>query len=204
MVARGGPPTRAPFRPPLPPAPWQAAHFCANMGAPWAEVPRPGGRPVPSGMMWMSQGAISEGLSGLPRRGPSFGPSATAALATSVKASAAALNICEKRLCVNMFDLSLGVDCPTRRAVVVLAREGQDRRRSRGLAAMGNDLRAGRLHIAAFIEGAALQHGGAAVPAPRHAEAREGLRHDGVLQGRLGPALAAVGGDHDLGDAAGA
>jgi len=35
---------------------------------------------------------------------------------------------------------------------------------------MGNDLRASRLHIAAFVEGAALQHGGAAIPAPRHAE----------------------------------
>ena len=73
---------------------------------------------------------------------------------------------------------------------------------ARGLPAMGDELRARRLHVAAFVEGAALQAAGSAVPAPGHAEARERFGHDRILQARLRPALAAVGGDHHFGDAA--
>src|SRR5438094_9392111 len=88
------------------------------MCAPWAKVPLPGGKPAPSGMMLMSHAAISAGSTGLPR----CGPSANAALKPSASAKApAAIG----SLCVNMFDLSLAVDRPTRDAVEVLVREGQ-------------------------------------------------------------------------------
>src|ERR1700726_4182678 len=82
-LARGGPPTSGPAMPPSPLSPWQAAHFCLKIGAPCAEVPLPGGKPVPSGMTKISQAARSEGLTGLPR----LGPSAKAAPATIARAS---------------------------------------------------------------------------------------------------------------------
>src|SRR5262249_57169304 len=79
---------------------------------------------------------------------------------------------------------------------------GADRRRALGLAALGEERGAARLLIAGLVDGAALQDGGAAVPIPRHAEAGEGLAQHRRLQRRLRPALAAVGRDLDLADAA--
>ncbi len=72
-----------------------------------------------------------------------------------------------------------------------------------GLAALRDELGAQRLRVAGLVPGAALQHRGAAVPAPRHAEAGERLGQHRRLQRRLRPALAAVRRDHDLGDTAG-
>src|SRR5262245_21070898 len=132
----------------------------------------------------MSQADSSCGVMSLPRPGPS------ARAATTAKTSAAPAR---RSLRVDMLDLPFGVDRPAGGAVVVLAREREHRRRPRGLAAMRDDLRPRRLHVAAFVPGAALQDRGAAVPAPGHAEARERLRQHWLLQRRLGPALAAVG-----------
>src|ERR1700693_5356844 len=179
-LARGGPPNRWAAVPPAPFSPWQAAHFCLKIGAPCAEVPLPGGRPVPSGMMEMSQAARSEGLTGLPR----LGPSAKAAPAARANASETVLS---ESLRIDMLDLPFGVDRPAGDGIEVLARERQDRWRLRGLTARGHELRPGRLRVAGFIPGAALQDGGTAVPAPRHAEAGEGLGQHRVLQGRLRP-----------------
>jgi len=61
----------------------------------------------------------------------------------------------------------------------------------------------GNASSAGFIEGSALQHRGPAVPAPRHAEARERLWQYRLLQCRLRPAFSSIGRNHDLGDAAG-
>src|SRR5262245_35246636 len=81
------------------------------------------------------------------------------------------------RLRVDMFDLPFAVDAPTGDAVVVLVRERERARdRSFGLTACGDEFRAGRLHVAGLVPGAALQHDRLAVPAPGHAEADEGLR----------------------------
>src|SRR5262245_11748710 len=109
------------------------------------------------------------------------------------------------RLCVDMFDLPFAVDGPAGEAVVVLVRESQwvgDR--PLGLATRGDEFGARRLRVAGLVPGAAEQDHGLAVPAPRYGEARERLRVDRSLQRCLCPALAAVGRDHDLGDAAGA
>src|ERR1700731_2465695 len=103
-LARGGPPTSGPAMPPSPFSPWQAAHFCLKIGAPCAGVPLPGGSPVPSGITKMSQAARSEGLTGLPRLGPSAkaAPAARANAATEQTASS----------CINMLDLPFGIDRP--------------------------------------------------------------------------------------------
>ena len=102
-----------------------------------------------------------------------------------------------------MLDLPIGPDAPARDAVVVLVREGEGgRHRLFGLTAGGDEVGAERLDVAGFVPGPALQHDRLAVPAPRHAEARERLWQHRVLQRSLCPALAAVGRDHDLGDAA--
>src|SRR5260370_28584603 len=104
-VARGGPPISGPAMPPSPFSPWQAAHFCLKIGAPCAEVPLPGGRPVPSGMMKMSQAARSEGLTGLPR----LGPSAKAAPAARASATEA---VQSENLRIDMLDPPFGIGRP--------------------------------------------------------------------------------------------
>src|SRR5258707_15312930 len=117
-LAWGGPPTSGPAMPPSPFSPWQAAHFCLKIGAPCAGVPLPDGRPVPSGMTKMSQAARSEGLTGLPR----LGPSAKAAPAASAKAIEMPPS---EILRIDMLDLAFGVDRPAGDGVEVLARESQ-------------------------------------------------------------------------------
>src|SRR3954447_24931382 len=134
-------------------------------------------------MMLMSHGAISASVIGL----PSFGPCAeTAATLSSTPVAT------RKALRVDMANASLLVDGPARDRVEVLARERADGRRLGGLSAHRDELGAGRLHVSALVPRAALQHGGASVPAPRHAEARECFRQNRVLQRRLSPALAGI------------
>src|SRR4249920_254447 len=159
------------------------------MGAPWAGVPLPGGKPVPSGKMLMSQAVISAGSIGFPR----FGAWAKAALEPSARA--AATIIC---LRINMFDLPLVVDRPARGAVIVLARKSRYGRDFRRLAAHGHDLSARRLRVAGLVPGAALEDRRAAIPVPGHAEPGESLAVHRFLQRRLRPALTTIGGHHDL------
>src|SRR6266550_9522332 len=163
------------------------------MGAPCAGVPLPGGRPVPSGRMLMSQAAMSAGSIGLPR----FGTWARAALVTTANARVAA-NVEDLR--VNIFHFSLRIDSPSRDAVVVLSRECGNGRGSFALAARGDELRARWLHVAGFVPGAALQSRRTAVPLPRQSEARKRFAQHRLLQRRLRPALAAVGRHHDFGN----
>src|SRR5712692_951110 len=115
MLVSGPPPTSAALTPPLPFSPWHMAHFCAKTRAPCVGVPPPDGNPAPSGKMLMSQAAISAGLTGFPR----FGPSAKAMPAPSARITAEL-----RSLCVNMLHLPLAVDRPAGDAVVVLTREG--------------------------------------------------------------------------------
>src|SRR6267378_1742799 len=124
------PPTSGAKGPPLPFSPWHRAHFCAKMRAPWAGVPPPIGRPVPSGWMLMSQAAMSAGSSGIPR----FGPAEKAAPEQRPNARTMVGS-----LCVDMFHLPFAVDRPAREAVVVLVREGQEGRDLLGLAALGHE-----------------------------------------------------------------
>src|SRR5262252_9355724 len=154
---RGGAPTSADARGvPFAPSPWHIAHFAAKRGAPCAAVPLPVGRPVPSGRMLMSHAAISASEIFAPRPGDC----ADAAPQASASARTA------RGLCVDMFHLPLAVDRPAREAVVVLVGEGERIRRFLGLAALGDELGAQRLHVSAFVPRAALQDHRLAVPAP--------------------------------------
>src|SRR5215475_7287036 len=150
---------------------------------------------VPSGSASMFHALMSASEMFLPRPG--------------VSASAADPNASESArertsLCVDMLDLPFAVDGPAGEAVVVLVRESQwVGHGPLGLATRGDEFGAGRLRAAGLVPGAAEQDHGLAIPAPGHGEAREGLRVGRPLQCRLRPALAAVGRDHDLGDAAG-
>src|SRR3954452_15590756 len=109
----------------------------------------------------MSHGAISCGVIGLPRPG-SPGPSASAPPAPTASVSEMAQS---RRLCVDMLYLTLVAHGPARDRVEMLAREGEHRRRLRGLAAMRDQLGARRLSGSALVPGAALQDRGPAVPA---------------------------------------
>src|SRR5215472_7673904 len=167
------------------------------MRAPCAGVPAPGGKPVPSGATLISHAAISAGSIGLPRPGPS----ADATLAARQSISPTAGDIL---LGVDMFDLPVAVDPPAGDGVEVLIQHCPDRRNCLELTALGDEFGSGRLHVAGIVPGAALQGRGPAVPMPGHAEAGEGLAEYRLRQTRLGPAFAAVGRYHDLGDPAGA
>src|SRR6266571_3514133 len=156
-------------------------------------MPPETGRPVPSGWMLMSQAAMSAGSTGVPR----FGPAEKAALEPRPSA-----RTMPGSLCVDMFHLPFAVDRPAREAVVVLVRESQHVRDLLGLAALGHELGAGRLHVAGLVPCAALQDRWPAVPPPGHAEPRESLGEHRRLQRCLRPALAAVGRNHHLGDSA--
>src|SRR5215475_10891971 len=136
------------------------------MRAPWAEVPLPGGSPVPSGRMLMSHAAISAGSVSFPRPGPSARTGLEASARTTTRLG---------NLDVDMPHLALAVHRPARDAVVVLVRETQDWRDLLGLAAHGHELGTGWLHVAGLVPRAALQYGRTAIPAPGHAEPSEGL-----------------------------
>src|SRR5882672_4531687 len=113
------------------------------MGAPCAAVPVPAGRPVPSGMMLMSQGAMSASLIGLPRPGPSAANALTANRAAVVAANA--------NLRIDMAHLPLAVDRPTRDRIEMLAGESEHRGRHGRLSTDFHEIGARRLHRAALI-----------------------------------------------------
>src|SRR5215510_7166319 len=101
-------------------------------------------------------------------------------------------------LCVYMLHFPAALDRPSRDCVVVLARETGHRWSSCSFATNGHEFSACWLCVAGFVPRAALQYRRAAVPTPRHAEARESLGLHRFLQCCLCPTLAAIGGHHHL------
>src|SRR5712691_7759582 len=146
------------------------------MTAPCAGVPLPGGRPLPSGPMLMSQSARSASLIGLPSPGWSAAIAAAAPPSASARETTTA-----RRLPVDMLGLPFGVDGPAGDDVHVSHRGGGHRNVDLGLAALGKHLAARRLRVAGLVPGAALQHDRLAVPAPGRAETAQRLgEHGGV------------------------
>src|SRR2546428_13807907 len=92
-------------------------HFCAKMCAPCAGVPLPGGTPVLSGWMLISQRATSASDIGCPSPGPSAARAGPAPKASATEKA--------RGLSIDMFHLPAPVDRPTRDAVVMLVREAQ-------------------------------------------------------------------------------
>src|SRR5262249_53241168 len=134
--------------------------------------------------MLMSQGAISAGAIGW----PNFGACADTVAVKAMMAAPAA-----RYLSVDIGGLPLVVDAPALDGIEVILP---------AQAALGDECRARRLHHAGVVSGAALQYGWPAVPLPRRTEAHGSLRQDRSRQGRGGPALATVGRDLDLTNAA--
>src|SRR5258707_15465048 len=113
------------------------------MAAPCAGVPLPDGRPLPSGGMLMSHFARSASLTGFPSPGPA---AAKAMPVTSASGIASA-----KRSAIDMLCLPLVVDRPAGDDVHVPHRERGDGDVDLGLAALGEHLGAGRLHVAGLV-----------------------------------------------------
>src|SRR5215471_13706403 len=132
------------------------------MLAPWAGVPAPDGKPVPSGSMLISQAVMAVASIGLPRLGPS---AAAAAPPSSSASQTVEMSI---SLRIDMPDLAAAVDRPAGNGIEVLVRKCRKRRHRLQLAAFGNEFGTRRLHVACLIPGAALQDCGTAVPAPGH------------------------------------
>src|SRR5258708_769406 len=132
--------------------------------------------------MLMSQAAMSAAVTGLPNCGLSAARVGATAIASNATQRA-------KRSSKHIARLPGLIDLPAGdRVIVVVAAQ----------APLGDELRARRLHHAGVVGGAALQHGGTAVPLPGRAEACQRLRQDRVLQGRRREALPAIGRDLDL------
>src|SRR5258706_4938198 len=165
------------------------------MDAPCAAVPSPGGRPVPSARISMSQRAASAELTGLPRCGLSSLAAKAGGLAIAIKNSTAALRI-------GMGHLAFAVHRPACDGIAVMMAEGGDGRLAVQCAARRDELGTCGLERAVIVPGAALQDGGCAAPAPGQAETGEGLGPDRRLKGCFRPAFTAIGGDHHLGDTA--
>src|SRR2546428_10674377 len=138
------------------------------MAAPCADVPLPGGRPLPSGPMLMSHRARSASLTGL----PSPGRSAATAAPPSISARGMTTARC---LPVDMLELPFVIGGPAGDDVHVSHRESGHRNVDFWLAALGAHLGAGPLHVAGLVPGAALQDDRLAVPAAGHAGPGEGL-----------------------------
>src|SRR5580700_5890445 len=176
---------------PLPPSPWHAEHCSSKIGAPWAAVPLPAGKPAPSGSISMSHAAMSAGLIGLPR----FGACANAAPMSKTTVHKPDSS---RSLRIGMGDLAFLVDSPARDRIEMMIFESEERRNRRQLAARGDELGARRLRVSGLVPGPALQHGGTAVPLPGHAEPGERHAQHRLLERGFCPALPAVGRDHDL------
>src|SRR6516225_3414093 len=154
------------------------------MASPSIAVPRPGGRPTPSGPMLMSHAAMSAGAIGCPNCG-AWARAADAIVSIDMQTAMG--------LSVNIAGLAHLVNAPACDGVVVV---------DPTKAALVDELRARWLHHARVVGGATLQHGGTAVPLPRCAEAHGRLWQDRALQSRRRPAPSAVSRHFDLPDAA--
>src|SRR5437763_16083165 len=108
----------------------------------------------------MSHGATSSGVMTLPR----FGLCANATDENKPSAQAAA----RAALCVDMLHLSRLRHAPGRDRIGVVDRPGST---------IGDHFLTRRLDVAYVVGRAALQDSGPAVPAPRHAEPPQRLRH---------------------------
>src|ERR1700741_3079749 len=122
--------------PPTPFSPWQAAPFSTKTSVPWATVPLPCGRPLPSGRTSMSHSAISFGVAVRPK---------SEAAAEEISANAIAPESCAI-LRQDILDPSRLVDAPGLLRVVM--KQGvRPHRRDEGVSI--------RLHVALLVYGAA-------------------------------------------------
>src|ERR1700733_1438360 len=146
----------------------------------------------------MSQALMSASEICVPRCGVSAANAADEARTSATRRAAA------PGLNVDMLDLPGALNSPRGEAVVVLVGKAEHVGHFLGLTAHGDEIGAQRLHGAGIVPGPAGDDRRLAVPAPRHGKARERFRADRTFDRRFAPALAAIGGDQNFLDAAGA
>src|SRR5215813_1587913 len=161
------------------------------MTAPCAGVPRPVGRPAPSGGMLTSHAATSAAVASRPSPGP--GVSLIMAAGLAHPASATTQMATPMRLRVDILHLAALRHAPGLDGVVV-----ED-----GVVAMlGHQLFPRGLYLTGAVRRTALQDGRRALPLPGDAEAGQRARQDRRREHRLGPRLPAVRRHLDLDDGA--
>src|SRR4030095_3938756 len=175
-------------RPPVPFAPWQAAHpLLVKSCAPSLAVPRPAGSSAPSGPMEISNARSSSAVGVRPT--PYLGDDCanTDAPRNNPRSSTHARN-----LCVPILHAPIAGDPPRLNRVVQPGHLAQ-----RHVEELG-DLGSRRLHLSEFVRAARKQHGLFSIPVPGTAE--PGRRHPLGRSLELGvhPVLAVVGGDLHL------
>src|SRR4051812_32069318 len=161
-------------------------HLVAYTAAPCLGVPDPGGRPAPSGPILKSIAATSATLAGMPSDGP-FGAAGgaevrcsgapcrddpCAAPAMPSVAGAAAMSAQANRANVLVLDVDIPYLAarrhrPALEGMIVISIRGT---------AFSDERVARRLDSAGLVDRAAHQHGGPAVPLPRHAKTRQRFR----------------------------
>src|SRR5665213_3830354 len=143
------------------------------MSLPLAAVPLPAGRPRPSGNTVMSMALILSSLAGLPMR-------ASCPKAPRLRSATRAAILNALR---NMRHAPIGSHIPDLDLIVVIAVIA---------AARSQHFVSGWLQITGLIGGARLQRRRAAVPIPRHSEAREGFGETSLLQLGVLPTFAVI------------
>src|SRR5688572_14675534 len=199
VVRATSPVTRVPTRPALtsaavvpptrgvntsfdsPNVPWHDAHLSSHTFWPFCTLPDPAGSPLKSGRTSMSHALISAGVAGR----PTPGNWAAAGVASAIVIAAAARQRWAATQSINLDIRHFPAlrHLPRLDRVVVV-----DRAPAAHLAQLV-DL---GLHVPGLVDGARLQHRGAAVPHPIDVEAREALREHRRLEACGAPVPAAV------------
>src|SRR6185312_4948561 len=164
------------------------------MAMPSETVPRPSGRPCPSGRTSMSQAATSSGVATRPM--PSLPPAAASEASCAVATMAVPnSNPAAKPSLRNLdiLDHSVGADMPGLDAIVVVDGIG---------AAHRAQFLLGRLHEALVVDGARLQEKFRAVPVELVVEAVQCHGQARPVDARRVPIAAAIDGDVDPADGA--
>src|SRR5262245_55136569 len=171
---------------PLRSAPWQAAQACSYTVLPWAYVPLPAGRPLPSGATAMATAAISCAVAVAPKsnvpgypwaraRSGAARQSAARPSATSLATSSTARVRSARR--VHILHTPVRRDAPALDRVHVI-----EQRAALERSTLRNELPVGRLRVAGLVGRPALDHRRLSVPDPREAEAGLADRQHRLLQ----------------------
>src|SRR5687768_2839216 len=184
VVRATSPVTRVPTRPALmsaavvpptrgvntsfdsPNVPWHDAHLSSHTFCPFCTLPDPGGSPLKSGRTSMSHALISAGVAGRPTPGK---------LVVPAKAGTQVINS-NRLINLDIRHFPAFRHLPRLDRVVVVDRAPAARLAQ--LVDLG-------LHVPGLVDGARLQHRGAAVPHPIDVEAREALREQDRKSTRL-------------------
>src|SRR5215470_17429871 len=182
------PPTSRKYFSSSPVSPWHEAQRWTNTGLPSTAVPRPGGRPAPSGGIVRSHALISSAVGARPT--PYVGSCAATGHAQATRATIVAAS--GRRLDMDVRHATIRVHLPALDGVQM----------ELGLDAPHlHELLEGRLDVTGLVGTPRLYDCFAPVPSPWQAEPGMRERQHGLLQRGVAPRLAGIGGDFHTADA---